>query len=122
MILPSTRLVFPLLLIASEMLIYFSNDMYLPALPEIMRALKANLSEVQLTTAAWFLGSALFQLFIGPLSDRFGRRPILIAGMMLFVLSTLLCGAAPNILTLIVARFIQASTVCFIVVAGYAAI
>ncbi len=115
-------MIFPLLLICAEMLAYLSNDMYLPALPVLMRDFGVGADQIQLSLSAWFLGSMSMQLVVGPLSDRIGRRPVLICGMVLFVLSTLLCILAPQFEYLILARFVQGSTVCFIVVAGYASI
>ena len=61
-----------------------SIDMYLPALPEIARELRASVSEVQLTLTACLLGLAFGQLLIGPLSDRFGRRVPLIAALVTY--------------------------------------
>jgi Bcr/CflA subfamily drug resistance transporter len=116
------RYLFPLLLICAEMAAYLSNDIYLPALPDLMREFKVDANQIQWSLSSWFLGSMSVQLFIGPLSDRFGRRPILISGMILFVISTLLCVLSPQLELLIFARFIQGSTVGFIIVAGYASI
>ena len=114
--------IFPLLLVLSEMASYLSNDMYLPALPQIMRDFHITQHQVQLTLSSWFLGSASMQLFVGPLSDRFGRRPIFILGMILFVISAFGCAIASNIYLLIFFRFIQGSVLCFVIVAGYATI
>jgi len=114
--------IFPLLLVLSEMASYLSNDMYLPALPQIMREFHITQYQVQLTLSSWFLGSASMQLFVGPLSDRFGRRPIFILGMILFVISTFGCAIASNIYLLIFSRFVQGSVLCFVIVAGYATI
>ena len=82
----------------------FSIDTYLPALPSISRELSASASTVQLTITACLLGIAVGQLVIGPLSDRWGRRQPLIAGMTAFALSSLLCALAPSMWLLIAAR------------------
>lgn len=115
-------LVFPALLISYEMATYLSNDMYLPALPQLMADLNLSQSVAQLTLTSWFFGSASMQLILGPLSDKVGRRPILLGGGILFILSSIVCALAQDITTLIVARFIQGTSVCSVIVAGYASI
>ncbi len=104
------------------MSVYLSNDMYLPALPTMVDDFGVNPNQIQLTLSSWFLGSTALQLIIGPLSDRFGRKPILIFGMLLFSLSSFFCAYTDNFNTLIIARFIQGCTVGFVIVAGYASI
>jgi DHA1 family bicyclomycin/chloramphenicol resistance-like MFS transporter len=84
-----------------------SIDMYLPALPEIARALDARAAEVQITLTACVAGLALGQLFIGPLSDRAGRRRPLIAGLVTYACASLLCALAPSVHVLTGLRFVQ---------------
>lgn len=113
---------FPLFLILYEFCTNMSNDMYLPALPMISRELAASINLVQFTVVAWFAGDTSVQLIVGPLSDRYGRRPILFGGGVLFLLSALGCALAPSIGVLIFARVIQGIAVCTMMVAGYASI
>lgn len=115
-------LIFPLILICAEMAVFLSTDMYLPALPDMMHELDVSTGLVQLTLSSWFVGGMSMQLFIGPICDRVGRRPVFIAGMLIFVLSTFVCAIAPDISILIAARFFQGCTICFIIVPGYASI
>jgi MFS transporter, DHA1 family, multidrug resistance protein len=82
-------------------------DMYLPALPDINRQLHASASAVQLTLTACLIGIAVGQLVLGPISDRYGRRPPLLAGLAAFVLSSLACAVAPNIYFLTGFRLVQ---------------
>jgi MFS transporter, DHA1 family, multidrug resistance protein len=82
-------------------------DMYLPALPDINRELHASASAVQLTLTACLIGIAVGQLVLGPISDRYGRRPPLLAGLAAFVLSSLACAVAPNIYFLTGFRLVQ---------------
>jgi DHA1 family bicyclomycin/chloramphenicol resistance-like MFS transporter len=85
-----------------------STDMYLPSLPDIGRLLSASPAAVQLTLSAYLVGFAIGQLFYGPMSDRFGRKPIMLAALVLFCVGNLACAAAPSIGLLIAARVVQA--------------
>jgi Bcr/CflA subfamily drug resistance transporter len=113
---------FPLLLVFYELVTYLSNDMYLPALPQLKSDLEITQHLAQLTLSTWFLGTASMQLLLGPISDRYGRRPVLLGGGLVFTISTVVCAMAPDITTLLLARFVQGSTVCSVVVAGYGSI
>ncbi len=84
-----------------------SLDLYLPALPQLAADLDANPSGAQLTITACLLGLATGQLVAGPLSDRFGRRPPLIIGLVLYLLTSLACAFAPTIGILIGLRLLQ---------------
>jgi MFS transporter, DHA1 family, multidrug resistance protein len=84
-----------------------SIDMYLPGLPALGRTLDAPAWAVQLTLTACLAGLALGQVLAGPLSDRFGRRRPLIAGVALYAVASLLCAAAPSVAVLVGLRFGQ---------------
>lgn len=84
-----------------------TTDLYLPALPAIRESLDASMVDIQLTLTALLLAFGLSQLVWGPLSDRFGRRPVLLWGMGAYVLASLACVAAPSIGWLIAARTVQ---------------
>lgn len=85
----------------------FAIDMYLPALPDIGRALGADIASVQQTLTVFFVAIAIGQLLYGPLSDRFGRRPPLFVGLTLFALASVGCAVATDIRMLIALRFVQ---------------
>lgn len=89
-----------------------SIDMYLSSLPAIGRTLRAGPEQTQATLAAFFAGMAIGQVIYGPASDRFGRRAPLLIGVAVFVAASMACALAPNIETLIFARFIQALGGC----------
>ncbi|WP_432116339.1 Bcr/CflA family multidrug efflux MFS transporter [Streptomyces sp. S1] len=84
-----------------------SMDMYLPALPEVTGALAAPAATIQLTLTACLAGMALGQLVVGPMSDKWGRRRPLLAGMIVYVLATAVCALAPTAETLIGFRLLQ---------------
>lgn len=113
---------FPLFLIVYEFCTNMSNDMYLPALDLIASDLNVKINLVQLTITAWLAGNTVVQLIVGPLSDRFGRRPILFGGGLLFLLSTLGCALTPSLELLVAFRFLQGIGVCTMMVSGYASI
>lgn len=85
----------------------FCTDLYLPAVPTITRQLHTDAAALQLTLTTSFLGLALGQLLIGPISDAFGRKRPLYISLIVFALSSGACALAPNISALIVARFFQ---------------
>ncbi|MFG2191352.1 Bcr/CflA family multidrug efflux MFS transporter [Streptomyces sp. NPDC048639] len=84
-----------------------SMDMYLPALPQVTESLHSPAATVQLTLTACLAGMALGQLVVGPMSDRWGRRRPLVAGMVLYVVATALCAFAPTAGLLIAFRLAQ---------------
>jgi DHA1 family bicyclomycin/chloramphenicol resistance-like MFS transporter len=94
-----------------------TTDLYLPALPLLTAELHAPMSAAQLTMSLVLLAFGFGQLLMGPLSDRFGRKPILLAGLALHTAASLGCATAPTIDTLIAFRALQglglaASVVC----------
>jgi MFS transporter, DHA1 family, multidrug resistance protein len=82
-------------------------DMYLPAFPTISRDLHASASSVQGTLTACLIGIAFGQLLLGPISDRIGRRPPLLGGLVAFIISCIACAFATNIYMLTFFRLVQ---------------
>ena len=82
---------------------------YTPSLPAVAADLDASEAAVQLSIMAYMISVGFSQLLIGPLSDRFGRRPLMIAGLAVFVLANAFCALAPSIEWLIAARVLQAA-------------
>ncbi|MFI7839624.1 multidrug effflux MFS transporter [Pseudomonas asiatica] len=87
-------------------------DFYLPAFPAMAQAFATDEKHVQATLAAYFLGLSIGQLAYGPVADRFGRRKPLMFGVTLFTLASLACAYAPDLDTLVLARFVQALGGC----------
>jgi DHA1 family bicyclomycin/chloramphenicol resistance-like MFS transporter len=82
--------------------------MYLPAFPMLMQSFAADINQVQHTLSIFLIGFALAQLIYGPLSDRFGRKPVLMGGLLLFLLSSLAIVFAESIASLSALRLLQA--------------
>jgi DHA1 family bicyclomycin/chloramphenicol resistance-like MFS transporter len=87
-------------------------DMYLPSLPSIAAGLHAAPGEAQATVSAFLAGMAVGQLVYGPASDRFGRRPPILVGTMIYVAASIACGFSTSPAMLIGGRFIQALGAC----------
>ena len=89
-----------------------STDLYLPALPTLARVFASDAAGVQLTLSVFLAGFACGQIFYGPLSDRFGRRPLMLGGLALFCAGSIGCVLATSIEMLVLARFVQALGAC----------
>ncbi len=99
-------LIFVAILTAFPML---ATDMYLPAVPSIQDHLHTSVKLVNFTLVAFFVIISITGLLFGPLSDRYGRKPIIIPGIGIFVVASLVCALSPNIYVLIGARIFQAA-------------
>jgi DHA1 family bicyclomycin/chloramphenicol resistance-like MFS transporter len=84
-----------------------STDMYLPSLPSIQQHFGATAGQAQWTLSAYLLGFALGQVFYGPLSDRRGRKRVMLIGLTLYALANFASAMAPSLEVLIAARFLQ---------------
>ena len=93
---------------------------FVPALPAAGRDLGASVGQMQMTVSVYILGLALGQLVYGPLSDRFGRRSMLMVGLALYTCSSLAAIVAPNVHALITVRLFQAMGGCAGMVLGRA--
>ena len=85
----------------------FSLQIFLPALPAIQASFAVTPGIVQLALSLSILANAIANLAYGPLSDHFGRRPVLLVGLAAFIAGSLACALAPSIELLIVARIVQ---------------
>jgi MFS transporter, DHA1 family, multidrug resistance protein len=84
-----------------------TTDLYLPGLPDLTAALNGHMAQAQLTLSALILAFGLGQMVMGPLSDRFGRRPVLLGGLTLYVLAAVSSASATSMTMLIASRAIQ---------------
>lgn len=98
----------------------FAIDMYLPAFPQIADALHTSTAQISLSISSYFAGLAIGQIIYGPLLDRFGRKLPLYAGLVLFVVASVLCLMSPSKEWLVTMRFVQALGGCAAQVAAMA--
>jgi len=114
---PSLPLLFAMMF-ASQLAV----TIFLPGLPAIAEDLETTLSAAQKLLPAYLAAFAIAQLVVGPMSDAMGRRPIIIAGMVLFTLASIGAALAPTIDLLLVARAVQACGACATMVVARAMI
>ncbi len=105
----------PLLLAVLALLSSFtplSIDMYLPALPVIAVDLRGTAGDIQLTLSAFMIAFGAGQIFYGPAGDRFGRRPVILSGLVIYVLASIGCAFAAEAGQLVLLRFLQGLAAC----------
>lgn len=105
-------------LVLSTAISSLALHMVLPALPEMASVFGIPPGDTGFVVTTYLIGLSAAQLVVGPLSDRFGRRPVLLAGTVLYVAMTLLCMATPSTVWLLVARALQAFGGCAGMVLG----
>ncbi len=96
------------ILVAISTLSPLAMNIYLPSMTGMMDVFSASAGEIQLTMASYFIALAVGQVILGPISDQYGRRPVILLGMGLFVIGSALCLLAPTVEALIAARVVQA--------------
>lgn len=106
---PISPLVLYLLLGALGGLTPLAIDMYLPAIPALARELGTTIDGAQLTVSTFLAGFAVGQLFYGPMADSFGRKPVIIAGLIMFALASVGCALAETLPQLLLFRVLQAA-------------
>ena len=94
--------------ITANTIIPFSIDMYTPAVPSLPNYFNTSVQMVNFTLMGFFLFMTIASLVFGPVSDRFGRKPVLVGSLMTYTAGGVICAAAVNIGMLIAARSVQA--------------
>lgn len=88
-----------------------NQNIFLPALPEMAAFFRTDYAVMQLTLSGYLAGTAVLQLLIGPLSDRYGRRPVMIGALVVLIAATLVCVLSTHIAVFLAARMVQTSVV-----------
>ena len=115
-------LLFPLCLVLYEFSTYIGNDMIQPGMLAVVEQYQAGIDWVPTSMTAYLAGGMFLQWLLGPLSDRIGRRPVMLAGVVWFIVTCLAILLAQNIEQFTLLRFLQGISLCFIGAVGYAAI
>lgn len=115
-------LLFPLCLVLYEFSTYIGNDMIQPGMLAVVEQYQAGLDWVPTSMTAYLAGGMFLQWLLGPLSDRIGRRPVMLTGVVWFIVTCLATLFAQNIEQFTFLRFLQGISLCFIGAVGYAAI
>ncbi|EPT7062455.1 MFS transporter [Cronobacter turicensis] len=115
-------LLFPLCLVLYEFSTYIGNDMIQPGMLAVVEQYQAGVEWVPTSMTAYLAGGMFLQWLLGPLSDRIGRRPVMLAGVVWFIVTCLATLLAQTIEQFTVLRFLQGISLCFIGAVGYAAI
>src|SRR5690349_2354345 len=100
----------------------FSIDMYLPGFPAMAKDLNCSVDDIAYSLASFFIGVCLGQMICGPLLDRYGRKPPLLTGLVIYLVASIGCAMSKSVETLIVFRFFQALGGCLGMVAPRAII
>ncbi len=120
--LPTPPRALPVLLVVYALGGLLATDTYLPSMPLLPEVFGTTAQSVQFTLTAYFAGVTIANLFYGPLSDRYGRRPVLLGGGIFFLVATMVCALATSIDMLIFGRFAQGAAVCSLTVTSRATI
>lgn len=98
---------FLLVVLSFSVIALSATDLYVPSLPEVASQLAHSSTLAQLTLTTYLIGLGLSQFIYGPISDQIGRRPVILAGLAIFLFGSIICSLSPNITSLLVGRFIQ---------------
>ncbi|WP_419419376.1 MFS transporter [Legionella sp. D16C41] len=107
-------------LVLYQFLTYIANDMIMPGMIQVVTSFQGPESAIATSLTAYILGGASLQLFLGPISDRIGRRPVMLAGAILFFVFTAFIACSNSIGQFLLARYFEGMGLCFIGVIGYA--
>ena len=115
-------LLFPLALVLFEFATYIAHDMIQPGMLIVTNEFSVGPEWVSTSLTAYLIGGVVLQWLLGPLSDKFGRRPVMLFGILFFAVACMLMHWVSSIEEFVSLRFIQGISLCFIGAVGYAAI
>lgn len=115
-------LLFPLALVLFEFATYIAHDMIQPGMLIVTREFSVGPEWVSTSLTAYLIGGVVLQWLLGPLSDKYGRRPVMLSGILFFAVACILTHWVSSIEEFVTLRFIQGISLCFIGAVGYAAI
>lgn len=118
----SARFWFPVSIIALLVLSFLSNDLFIPSMPALMTDFGSSSNGIQNAITAWFVGSMSLQLILGPISDQYGRKPILLFSAMMLMVASLVCGYSHSLSLFLAGRVLQGVGVSGIMVTAFAAL
>ncbi|MDP3559560.1 MAG: MFS transporter [Legionellaceae bacterium] len=114
--------IFAIFLVFFQATTYLANDMILPGMQEVIATFGVHKEYIASSLTAYILGGSSLQWLLGPLADRYGRKPIQIAGVILFIITTFMLPYATSIQGFLWMRFFEGMSLCFTTVIGYAAL
>lgn len=115
----ATAFFFPMALILYDFAAYLSTDLIQPGIINVVREFNADVSLAPAAVSLYLTGGMVLQWLLGPLSDRIGRRPVLITGALIFALACTATLFTTTMTQFLVARVVQGTSICFIATVGY---
>jgi len=113
-------LLFAVFLVLYEFLTYIANDMIMPGMIQVISMFHGSEAQIPSSLTVYLLGGGTLQIILGPLSDAYGRRPVMLFGSIFFLLSTLAIAACQDMNQFLWARYFQGMGLCFTGAVGYA--
>ncbi|MGY6031236.1 MFS transporter [Phytobacter sp. AG2a] len=114
--------IFPMALVLYDFAAYLTTDMIQPGIIQVVRDFDGDVSLAPLSVSLYMAGGMALQWLLGPLSDRIGRRPVLLTGALVFTLACIATLFTTSFEQFLVARFVQGTSICFISTVGYVTI
>ena len=112
-------LFFPMALILYDFSAYLTTDLIQPGILHVVRDFNADVALAPASVSLYMAGGMALQWLLGPLSDRIGRRPVLLSGALIFTLACFATLWTTSMTQFLIARFVQGTSICFIATVGY---
>ncbi|MGG7835699.1 multidrug efflux MFS transporter MdtM [Klebsiella aerogenes] len=112
-------LFFPMALILYDFSVYLTTDLIQPGILHVVRDFNADVALAPASVSLYMAGGMALQWLLGPLSDRIGRRPVLLSGALIFTLACFATLWTTSMTQFLIARFVQGTSICFIATVGY---